>query len=349
MAPHSGVSSGAPPQLDLFRSPFYLKLLLAQIGARRTPATGHAALFTGFVRQALRREVERQQPAVSARARCWTAATTSGSCAASGAIRTIFPPAAPRSGALRPRLRPAGAARRGRSLAGPRARRRGTRAAGRGRMPRICSVPGWTLQVLEVQWDDVFFVHQLLQEYFAARAVAPPRAASLVRTAWRATEMSPSLEAGTAAGSRDSDPLPAAPATGWEETFVLAAAMVPDAGRVRAARWPRRICRSPVAAPPSPRCRSRPSCASGSSRRSSRAAATRPPTCARASPPPARSGSWAIRASSAAAGPTGTTCCRRWWRSRAATYPIGSDEGLYEDEAPAHSVTLAPSPSASSR
>ena len=45
------------PQLDLLRSPYYLKLLVAQTTAGEIPA-GRAALFTGFVRQALRREVE---------------------------------------------------------------------------------------------------------------------------------------------------------------------------------------------------------------------------------------------------------------------------------------------------
>ena len=45
------------PALDLLRSPYYLKLLVAQTTAGEIPA-GRAALFTGFVRQALRREVE---------------------------------------------------------------------------------------------------------------------------------------------------------------------------------------------------------------------------------------------------------------------------------------------------
>ena len=46
------------PQLDLFRSPFYLKLLLAQASAEGAAPQGRSALFTGFVRQALIREVE---------------------------------------------------------------------------------------------------------------------------------------------------------------------------------------------------------------------------------------------------------------------------------------------------
>ena len=45
------------PQLEVLRSPYYLKLLVAQTTAGEIPA-GRAALFTGFVRQALRREVE---------------------------------------------------------------------------------------------------------------------------------------------------------------------------------------------------------------------------------------------------------------------------------------------------
>jgi formylglycine-generating enzyme required for sulfatase activity len=83
---------------------------------------------------------------------------------------------------------------------------------------------GVALQVLEVQWDDVFYVHQLLQEYFAARALAAAPQAELAASAWRADQISPTLD-DVLAGLADSDPLPEAPSTGWEETFVLAAAM----------------------------------------------------------------------------------------------------------------------------
>jgi hypothetical protein len=48
------------PQLDIFRSPFYMKLLLAHTDGGMPPPAGHAALFTGFVRQALAREVENE-------------------------------------------------------------------------------------------------------------------------------------------------------------------------------------------------------------------------------------------------------------------------------------------------
>jgi hypothetical protein len=49
------------PQLELLRSPYYLKLLVAQTTTGEIP-TGRSALFTGFVRQALKREVEADNP-----------------------------------------------------------------------------------------------------------------------------------------------------------------------------------------------------------------------------------------------------------------------------------------------
>jgi energy-coupling factor transporter ATP-binding protein EcfA2 len=49
------------PQLELSRSPYYLKLLIDQTAHGEIPA-GRAALFTGFVRQALKREVEGDNP-----------------------------------------------------------------------------------------------------------------------------------------------------------------------------------------------------------------------------------------------------------------------------------------------
>jgi hypothetical protein len=49
------------PQLELLRSPYFLKLLVEQTQAGEVPE-GRAALFTGFVRQALKREVEGDNP-----------------------------------------------------------------------------------------------------------------------------------------------------------------------------------------------------------------------------------------------------------------------------------------------
>lgn len=78
--------------------------------------------------------------------------------------------------------------------------------------------------------DEVLFVHQLLQEYFAGRRLADAPNPQLAQVAWQVETVTPSLQE-TLAGLADADPLPPLPGTGWEETTVLAAAMnaQPDA------------------------------------------------------------------------------------------------------------------------
>jgi formylglycine-generating enzyme required for sulfatase activity len=211
------------PQLDLFRSPFYLRLLLSQAGEDGAALSGKAALFTGFVRQALRRETDAGNPLFRPglllgkhdHARIirheWRNANDLPSCA------PLLPALCQLAFALQARRAPG--------------------EASRVRVPYDDALEllgdqqgeellhaGVALQVLEVQWDDVFYVHQLLQEYFAARALAATPQSELAASAWRADQISPTLDE-VLAGLADSDPLPEAPTTGWEETFVLAAAM----------------------------------------------------------------------------------------------------------------------------
>ncbi len=50
------------PQLDLYRTPIYLKMLVNQADAAGHIPEGRAALFTGFVRQALQRERRAENP-----------------------------------------------------------------------------------------------------------------------------------------------------------------------------------------------------------------------------------------------------------------------------------------------
>ncbi len=50
------------PQLEALRAPFFLALLVDQVEATGELAEDRAGLFTGFVRQALKREVERDNP-----------------------------------------------------------------------------------------------------------------------------------------------------------------------------------------------------------------------------------------------------------------------------------------------
>ena len=75
--------------------------------------------------------------------------------------------------------------------------------------------------------EEVMFAHQLVQEYFAARALAKRPDPERVRSEWRAAEVEPRLD--TMMDTLDpADPLPPLAGTGWEETTILAAAMSSD-------------------------------------------------------------------------------------------------------------------------
>ncbi|MEF8734954.1 MAG: SUMF1/EgtB/PvdO family nonheme iron enzyme [Candidatus Accumulibacter meliphilus] len=328
------------PQLDLFRSPFYLRLLLAQAGEDGTALSGKAALFTGFVRQALRREIDADNPLFRPGvllgkrdlARIigpqWRNAIDLPSCA------PLLPALCQLAFALQARRAPG--------------------EASRVRVPYDDALEllgeqhsedllhaGVALQVLEVQWDDVFYVHQLLQEYFAARALAASPQPALAASAWRADQISPTLEE-VLAGLADSDPLPEAPTTGWEETFVLATAM---------ASVPADFIDAVMAVnlPLAGRCAAQPDVSFPEALRSRLQQAL----LARSRDPAAD-----LRARIAAARALGELGDPRFTRCSgvhgdyllpplvdiaAGDYPIGSDEGLYEDESPVHPVPLAAS------
>jgi formylglycine-generating enzyme required for sulfatase activity len=73
--------------------------------------------------------------------------------------------------------------------------------------------------------DEVLYRHQLLQEYFAARVLAREPRPERVAAAWQVAEIRPGLRE-----IRDllpgAETLPALATTGWEETTILAAAMI---------------------------------------------------------------------------------------------------------------------------
>ncbi len=218
------------PQLDLLRTPYYLKLLVDQTLDGEIPV-GRAALFTGFVRQALKREVNGDHPLFQAgdlvAERDLTRLTH-------GTWRT--PCELPRRGVLFAKLS---------DLAYAMQRQRETHEAAQIRVdlddalaildhergPDLVKA-GVALGVLDEDLgrDELLYVHQLVQEYFAAHRLAAAPDPSWVQVEWRADRVSPSLR-DTLANLADADPLPLLPTTGWEETVVLAAAMVevPDA------------------------------------------------------------------------------------------------------------------------
>lgn len=325
------------PQLDLFRSPYYLKLLLAQAGDGGPALHGRAALFSGFVRQSLLREIDAGNPLFRA----------GGLLDRRDHQRTIWREwrnaiDLPARGPLLPALC---------QLAYALQARRAPGEASRVRVPYDDALEllgaqhgedllhaGVALQVLEVQWDDVFYVHQLLQEYFAARALAAAPQPDLAASAWRFAEISPTLPE-VLAGLADSDPLPEAPSTGWEETFVLAAAMAPAAE-------PFVTALIAVNLPLAGRCAAQPDVAVSDAlrRRLQQALVER-----------SRDPAADLRARIAAARALGELGDPRFERRNGAygdyllppllgiaagSYPIGSDEGIYPDEAPAPSVPV---------
>ena len=72
---------------------------------------------------------------------------------------------------------------------------------------------------------EVTFRHQLLQEYFAARELGRCPEPERLTTHWRVTDIRPGLRE-VLESLPPADVLPTLPATGWEETAVLAAAMM---------------------------------------------------------------------------------------------------------------------------
>jgi formylglycine-generating enzyme required for sulfatase activity len=88
---------------------------------------------------------------------------------------------------------------------------------------------GGELSVLDedTAGSEVLFTHQLMQEYFAARRLARAPTEAPLAVPWREGEVSPPLR-DVLRALPSADRLPPPPASGWEETAVLAAPMAPD-------------------------------------------------------------------------------------------------------------------------
>ncbi len=216
------------PQLEVLRSPYFLALLVEQVEATGEMPTGRAALFTGFVRQALRREIERGNTLFEP-----------GPLLAGRDLKRVAgwkwktPYDLPERGSLIPKMATLAHAMQT------------DRADGEGSLVRIdvddaldllddpndeaLLAAGAAMAVLDEDQaaEELMYIHQLVQEYFAARQLAREPDPELVRTEWRASEMRPSLDE-VIDRLDTADPLPALPGTGWEETAIFAAAMSED-------------------------------------------------------------------------------------------------------------------------
>ena len=330
------------PQLAVLRSPYFLKLLVDQVDAEGGVPRGRASLFTGFVRQSLRREIERGSPLFQP-----------GRLLDMRDLRRITgwrwrsPWDLPERGLLLPKL------------CGLAYELQNSRAESKASQVRIAYDEaleilddaqdedilraGTALSVLDEDTvnDEILFIHQLVQEYFAARQLAlePQPAADLVRAPWRAADVEPSLDAVEALIAA-ADPLPALAATGWEQTLLLAAAMTEDPdGLVEAIA----TANLPLAG----RCAAQPESRVGEAQRERLRAAL----IVRSRDPEAdlRARIDACRALGRLGdprferrtGPDGEHRLPQCVDFPAGAYTIGRDDSDEPDESPAHAVTLA--------
>jgi len=216
------------PQLDVLRSPYFLALLVDQVDASGEMPAGRAGLFTGFVRQALRREVERGN-----------ALFELGDVLDGRDLRRLSkwqwrgPYDLPERGPLVPKLSALAHAMQAE-------RDDGERSQVRIRLDHALDLldgaageaivaAGAALAVLDEDdaAGELMYIHQLVQEYFAARELSRHPDPERVRVAWRAVDVAPSAEA-VIERLDLADPLPPLAGTGWEETAILAAAMADD-------------------------------------------------------------------------------------------------------------------------
>lgn len=217
------------PMLDMLRLPFHLRLLVDQVKHRGKLPDDRAALISGFIRYALRREIEQANPLFSqtevlAERDYWRLVQSKP---------WADPHALPSRGLLFPGLSNLADAMQRSGINGEAVRVRlpFDAAAAQlatpdaGTILRAASALG--LIDDDAGRDEVAFAHQIFQEYFAGRRMAASRNFERLQTDWLADVVHPSAAELIQQLPR-ADALPPLPSSGWEETTVLAALMAAD-------------------------------------------------------------------------------------------------------------------------
>jgi formylglycine-generating enzyme required for sulfatase activity len=228
-----------PQHRSLFSTPFFLDVLARQVGLTGVlPASAsRAALFAGFIRAAMSREIVNRHPLFSEdkpdalvlkRDRDWLRDS-----------RNAKPYDLPAFGPLMDRLSALSYGMQ-RDTDHTGGRREQQVRVSEGNVLAMLDHPrardildaGMRLNLIDELLGpasiDVQFSHQLFQEFFAARVLAQQPNPALASTAWRAAEITPSVSEQLAALGKG-ERLPELRTTGWEETAQVAAAMTPDA------------------------------------------------------------------------------------------------------------------------
>ena len=227
------------PLLKLVRSPFLLRLLIEveqRAGAQDLPA-GQAALITAFLRQALRRELEREHPALAG-----DRLLSRSDQRRLSLNHWAHPHALPDGGFGCAGLTRLALGMQAAGLHHQASQLRLSRAdvavhSGLDRADaEVLVEAGLALAVLDEDPadDSVTFFHQRFQEYFAARSLAEGPAAALaerLRLPWQQGLLQPGL-AEVCAALNPADPLPPAPSSGWEESAAMALAMSQEPARL---------------------------------------------------------------------------------------------------------------------
>jgi len=329
--------------LDLYSTPYFLKLLSDQLVYDPRVAGERAALFTGFVRRALEREIASRHPLF---VRDGVLHTRDRDRVAGREWSDAHD--LPRHGPLIPSLQALAYAMQER-FGGSDGKQvmvtldEALAHLNHARAEDLLKA-GTQLAVLdeERRTDHVRFSHQLLQEYFAARQLAaqPAPATELARSEWRADRIRPSL-ADKLATLQDFEPLPPPDPTGWEETTILAASMAADPDAfARALAEPNLVLAARCVAALRATNRTKPDTVELlQTRLMERSRDPEADLSARIAAGRAL-GDLGDPRFERCGGPHGDYLRPPLVAIEAATYRIGSDEGLYADEAPAHDVPV---------
>ncbi|MFZ4986906.1 MAG: SUMF1/EgtB/PvdO family nonheme iron enzyme [Blastocatellia bacterium] len=209
--------------LDFYNNPYFLSLLCGLVGESGDIPKGRASLFTGYVRAAIKREMNSELFTKES----WL---SDFDCRKLSQNKWANAYQLPVAGALPERLshlayemQRSGQRRENKQVSIGLEQARGLIGSER---PDKMIEGGVAISVLDldIATEEVKYHHQLLQEYFAGRRLAGEPKAELVRVEWRASEVRPSL-AETIAGLANGDPLPPPGQTGWEETTLAALPM----------------------------------------------------------------------------------------------------------------------------
>jgi formylglycine-generating enzyme required for sulfatase activity len=212
--------------LGFYNNPYFLSLLCKQIGESGEVPNGRASLFTGYVRAAIKREMDSglftneeflsKSDRLKLTVNQWA---------------NVFQ--LPVAGKIPERLshlayemQQSGERKENKQISI--GFEQALELIGTGKPEKIIE-GGVAISVLDqdVGADEVKYHHQLLQEYFAGRRLAGEPKPELVSVEWRASEVRPTL-AETIASLANGDRLLPPGQTGWEETTLAALPMSKD-------------------------------------------------------------------------------------------------------------------------